>query len=116
MFSPQGQIAIITGGSSGIGEAMWLLFASRGARVFIFDVDRRIAEQTASEIEAGNFKGQSVICNISSADEVREAAFRGNKKGQKSENTPLSCLVTPSGHSSNLLLADLDRLSKIIVA
>jgi len=26
-----------------------------------------------------------------------DAAFRGNKKGQKSENTPLSCLVTPSG-------------------
>jgi site-specific DNA recombinase len=45
-----------------------------------------------------------------------DEAFRGNKKGQKSENTPLSCLVTPSGHSSNHLPADLDRLSKIIVA
>jgi site-specific DNA recombinase len=26
-----------------------------------------------------------------------DAAFRGNKKGQKSEFSPLSCEVTPSG-------------------
>jgi hypothetical protein len=45
-----------------------------------------------------------------------DADFSENKKGQKSDFSLLSCEVTPTGHRSNLLLVDIERLSKIIVA
>src|SRR3954470_15271671 len=45
-----GKAAIVTGSARGIGRATAELFAAEGARVLINDIDRDVAEQTASEI------------------------------------------------------------------
>ena len=42
-----GQVAIITGGSSGQGRATALLFAQEGAKVVIGDIDEHVAADTA---------------------------------------------------------------------
>jgi NAD(P)-dependent dehydrogenase (short-subunit alcohol dehydrogenase family) len=47
-----GEVAIVTGGASGIGRASASLFASQGARVVIADVDEAKARQVASSIAA----------------------------------------------------------------
>jgi NAD(P)-dependent dehydrogenase (short-subunit alcohol dehydrogenase family) len=46
------KVALITGGGSGLGREMALLFAAEGARVVINDIDRDAGERTASEIGA----------------------------------------------------------------
>jgi len=63
-----GKVAIITGASSGIGEATALLFAREGAAVAIADRDRESGERVAQEIrkEGGD-------CEVREADVSREA-------------------------------------------
>ena len=41
MFSLKNKTAIVTGGGSGIGKSICLLFASQGAKVFILDLDEK---------------------------------------------------------------------------
>ena len=62
-MNPNGQIAIVTGGGSGLGEATARALAAKGARVAIFDVGIDRAAKVAAEI--GSI---AVQCDVSSAD------------------------------------------------
>ena len=46
MFSLKNKTAIVTGGGSGIGKAISLLFAQQGAKVIILDLDEKGSEDT----------------------------------------------------------------------
>lgn len=47
------QVAVVTGGASGIGEATAKLLAARGARVVVADVTEEAGARVVAEIEAG---------------------------------------------------------------
>jgi len=51
IFSLKNKVAIITGGSSGIGRAIAILFAQQGAEVHIFDFISSLSDQTISEVK-----------------------------------------------------------------
>ncbi len=73
MFSLQNKIAVITGGGSGIGKAVALLFAKQGAHVYIADINEEQASQTIDEIKSAGGKAQSLICNVAKQEEVKKA-------------------------------------------
>ncbi len=50
MFSLINKTAIITGGGSGIGKAICLMFARQGAHVYLLDIDEKAAEETVQQI------------------------------------------------------------------
>ncbi|HUQ65328.1 MAG TPA: SDR family oxidoreductase [Flavitalea sp.] len=70
MFSLENKISIITGGGSGIGKAISLLFAKQGSHVFILDVDEDGANKTIEEIKSASGLGAFINCNIGVAEEV----------------------------------------------
>jgi NAD(P)-dependent dehydrogenase (short-subunit alcohol dehydrogenase family) len=62
------QVAIVTGGSSGLGEATARALAASGAKVAILDIGIDKARQVAAEIGA-----IAVKCDVSSADNAESA-------------------------------------------
>jgi 2-keto-3-deoxy-L-fuconate dehydrogenase len=81
MFNLYNKTAIITGGGSGIGRAMSVLFAKQGANVYIFDLDEKGVNDTIAEIgESGN--ATFIKTNVSNAADVQKAVSSiGTKHG-----------------------------------
>ncbi|GAB3577578.1 SDR family NAD(P)-dependent oxidoreductase [Hymenobacter daeguensis] len=69
MFSLIGKTAVITGGGSGIGRAIALLFARQGAAVHIIELNAEAGRQTVAEIEQAG--GQA---RVHAADVSQQAA------------------------------------------
>ncbi len=70
MFRLNNKIAVVTGGGSGIGKAMSVLFAQQGATVCILDVNDN-AKNVADEIINASNKAFFYKCNISNQPEVK---------------------------------------------
>ena len=70
MFSLQNKSVIITGGGSGIGRAISILFAQQGADVSILELNQTAAEETANQIVSLGGKAKTFTCNIANQDEV----------------------------------------------
>jgi NAD(P)-dependent dehydrogenase (short-subunit alcohol dehydrogenase family) len=66
-FRLDGKTALVTGGASGIGEAICRVFAGSGASVLLVDLDAERARQVASELGA-----RTLICDISDERAVSE--------------------------------------------
>ena len=68
-MNPSGQVAVVTGGGSGLGEATARALAAKGAKVAVFDVGIEKAQKVAADIG-----GIALKVDVSSA-EAGEAAF-----------------------------------------
>jgi NAD(P)-dependent dehydrogenase (short-subunit alcohol dehydrogenase family) len=51
MKSLDNKTAIVTGGGSGIGRAIALLYAAEGARIVVSDIDEKGANETVTQIK-----------------------------------------------------------------
>ena len=68
----RGKVALVTGGSRGIGKAIALEFARRGADVaFNYLRNHRAASETLSEIEAHQVRGLSVKAHLGDVDKIK---------------------------------------------
>ncbi|HWR37229.1 MAG TPA: SDR family oxidoreductase [Clostridia bacterium] len=70
------KVALITGGSAGIGKAAALAFAREGAKVVLAARHARRGNEVVREIEAAGGQALFVACDVSRADEVRELVRR----------------------------------------
>ncbi|WP_348823718.1 SDR family NAD(P)-dependent oxidoreductase [Flavobacterium aestuarii] len=70
MFSLKNKKAIITGGGSGIGKAISILFAKHGAEVHILELSLESAQSTAGEITSNGDKVFVHACNVANQQEV----------------------------------------------
>lgn len=71
MFKLTGKTALITGGGSGIGKAISILFGKQGAKVYILDLDEAGATATVDEIKKQGGDAVFTKCNVASYSEVK---------------------------------------------
>jgi NAD(P)-dependent dehydrogenase (short-subunit alcohol dehydrogenase family) len=70
MFSLKDKKAVITGGGSGIGKAIAVLFAQQGADVHIIELSAESAREAVEEITANGGKALAHACNVANQQEV----------------------------------------------
>lgn len=72
IFDLSNRTALITGGSKGLGKAMALGFASKGADLFLCSRNADELEATANEIRAmSNVRVEFVVADLSKRDDVK---------------------------------------------
>ncbi|GGA27241.1 SDR family oxidoreductase [Paenibacillus physcomitrellae] len=69
----QGQIAVVTGGGSGIGKASAIAFARNGAKVYMLDRTPEHADETKQEIEKAGGTATVIKCDVSEPQMVEQA-------------------------------------------
>lgn|SRR5574340_210896 len=65
------KVAIITGGGGGLGRAIALKLASKGACIVVADIDKANAERVANEVTRANGQALAVRADITKADDVQ---------------------------------------------
>ena len=72
MFSLVNKKAVITGGGSGIGKAIAVTFAARGAAVHVLELTTEAGADTAATIKAAGGSVTVHACNVAIKDEVNK--------------------------------------------
>jgi NAD(P)-dependent dehydrogenase (short-subunit alcohol dehydrogenase family) len=65
------QVAIVTGGGSGIGRAIALTYAAAGADVVIADINPALCEETVARIAETGRRGLGIPTNVMDTDQIR---------------------------------------------
>ncbi len=91
LFRLDGQVAVVTGGASGIGQAVAEMFAGHGACVHILDLNGSQAERVAADIRAAHGCTKAHLCDVSDRENV-ESVFR-----QIIAKEPIDILVNSAG-------------------
>lgn len=96
MFNLKNRVAVITGASSGLGKQMARAFAEQGADVVI--LARRIEklEELKEELEAKGVKCLAVKCDVTSTEDINNAARLTKEKFGK-----VDILVNNAGASKD---------------
>lgn len=70
MFQLTDKIAVITGGGSGIGKAISLLFARRGATVHIIELNAEASKEAVKQITHDGGRAFAHVCDVTNQREV----------------------------------------------
>ncbi len=94
-----GKVAIITGGSRGIGYSIAQRFAREGARVVVADIDHAGACEAASELEKQGLAACAIACDVSDLENAERLASEAIERYDR-----IDILVNNAGITRDRLL------------
>jgi 3-oxoacyl-[acyl-carrier protein] reductase len=100
----EGRVTVVTGGASGLGEAIARLFAAEGAAVVIADVDRAGGERVAGEIAAAGGRALAVVADVTRAAECERAVATAVAEGGR-----LDVMVNNAGAGKTAPVSEMDE-------
>jgi NAD(P)-dependent dehydrogenase (short-subunit alcohol dehydrogenase family) len=92
IFDFSGKVALVTGGSRGIGRATALLFAQNGAKVVIGDVDP-VGSETVETIKRGGGEATFVRTDVSDEGDVKNLIAAGLRLEVGRSRLTADCIV-----------------------
>ena len=97
-----GKIALITGGTSGIGEAISILFAKEGAKVIVVGRSEEKGRKVVKKIEQTDGAAEFIFCDVADTDSIINL-----KNEVISKYGKLDILVNNAGILTTSLLEDI---------
>jgi len=79
-FSLEGKTALVTGGGTGIGKAIALVFAEAGADVAVAARTVKNIEATAEQVRELGRRGVAVECDVSDSQQVDAMVDRATRE------------------------------------
>ena len=113
-FNLKGKSAIITGGASGIGEAISNTFAEQGAHIHIIEFNPKSGKQTANNIIEKGGKANFYQCDVSNHQQVIET-INYIAKTHKIDILINNAGIAHIGNIENTKVEDLDRVYNVNV-
>src|SRR5256714_7529942 len=113
-FRLDGKVAIVTGGGSGIGQAIALRFAANGATVRIADINLKQAEATAKQITDAGGQGTAHACDVTDQRQVRQI-FKEFFAKERIEILVNNAGISHIGTVESTTEEDFDRLFRVNV-
>ncbi len=113
-FRLDGKVAIVTGGASGIGQAIVESFVQGGAFVHILDINEKAAQNVAEQLTNGLERAAWQRCDVSNQQEVKDVFCTIGA------NSPIHILVNNAGIAhvgklENTAEADFDSVFRVNV-
>jgi NAD(P)-dependent dehydrogenase (short-subunit alcohol dehydrogenase family) len=115
LFDLTNKRAVVTGGASGIGEAISLLFAKQGARVSVLDVDEAAARQAVERIVREGGQADAQRCDVSSAADTVAAMAAVEKSAGRIDILANIAGIAHVGTVETTSEADFDRVYRVNV-
>ncbi len=110
MLDLTGKTAIITGGGSGIGQAIALKFAQQNAEVAIFDLSEKHAADALQAIHDGGGKAKAYACDVSNPESVTSAINQVIEQNQRIDILVNNAGVAHVGNAVDTQIEDFDRI------
>lgn len=110
MDSLKGQIAVVTGASSGIGKAIALALAAQGAEICLVARRRELLEEVARQVRALASKGLACPADLTRDEDIRGLGERLQKDFGRVNILVLCGGAISHGALDKASLADLDLL------
>lgn len=114
MGSFDGKVALVTGGGSGLGEAIGKSLAAKGAKVVLTDIDLESAERVAREIMDAGGTASAIMQDVSKPEQcekvVQHAVSTYDALHYAVNNAGIGGAQAPAGETD---LAEWDRVISI---
>jgi NAD(P)-dependent dehydrogenase (short-subunit alcohol dehydrogenase family) len=115
MFRLDNKAAIVTGGGSGIGRAISIVFAKQGATVYILDVDENGGTETAQEITDSGGKAVFKKCSVASHEDVKAVVQEVAGAGGRLDIVVNNAGIAHIGTAETTTPDDMERLLSVNV-
>jgi NAD(P)-dependent dehydrogenase (short-subunit alcohol dehydrogenase family) len=113
MFNLQRKTAVITGGGSGIGQAIAKLFAAQGARVFILELNKSTADETVKIIEAAGGKATAFAVNVADQEQLKNTIAVISQEAGRIDILVNSAGISHIGKLETTSPEDMDRIFQV---
>ncbi len=111
MFQLTNKTAVITGGGSGIGQAIAMLFAKQGATVHIIELNKSAAQETVNQIITEGGRAVVHACNVAIQSDVKAVFEKIGHMHILVNNAGIAHI----GNVENTTEADFDRIFDVNV-
>lgn len=115
MFELTNRRVVVTGGASGIGKAIAMLFARQGAEVHLLEVDEATAENTVEAIVSSGGASYMHHCDVSNAEQVSSTMKAISADGRAVDILVNNAGISHIGTAENTSAEDFERIVSVNV-
>ncbi|MCY4270268.1 MAG: glucose 1-dehydrogenase [Gammaproteobacteria bacterium] len=95
LFDLTGKVALVTGSSRGIGEAIVRRFAEHGAKVVVSSRSLESCEPVAADIRANGGEAVAIACNINQAEQLQALADGARERFGRIDTLVCNAAINP---------------------